>query len=41
VLDILLWVIVGAFIGWNFPQPIWAKVMQEKLQAMITKDKGK
>ena len=27
----------GAFVGWNFPQPFWAKMMQEKIQAMITK----
>ena len=37
MLDILLWVAVGAFIGWNFPQPFWAKIVQEKLQAMIAK----
>ena len=37
MLDILLWVAVGAFIGWNFPQPFWAKMMQEKIQAMIAK----
>ena len=35
MLDILLWVAVGAFIGWNFPQPFWAKMMQEKIQAII------
>jgi hypothetical protein len=32
MLDTLLWVAVGAFIGWNFPQPI-----QEKIQTMIAK----
>ena len=32
MLDILLWVAVGAFVGWNFPQPFWAKMMQEKIQ---------
>ena len=37
MLDILLWVIVGAFIGWNFPQPEFAKTMQEKLQTMFAK----
>jgi len=37
MLDILLWVAVGAFVGWNFPQPFWAKMMQEKIQAMIAK----
>jgi hypothetical protein len=38
MLDTLLWVAVGAFIGWNLPQPLWAKVIQEKLSAML---KGK
>ena len=37
MLDILLWVAVGAFVGWNFPQPEFAKKMQEKLQAMFSK----
>lgn len=31
MLDILLWVAVGAFVGWNFPQPFWAVYIQEKL----------
>jgi hypothetical protein len=39
MLDILLWIAVGAFIGWNFPQPAWAKVIQEKIQTMISKNK--
>ena len=37
MLDILLWMAVGAFIGWNFPQPSWTKLMQEKLQTMLAK----
>lgn len=37
MIDILLWIAVGAFIGWNFPQPIWAKVVQAKIQAMLAK----
>ena len=37
MVDILLWLIVGAFIGWNFPQHEFAKTMQEKLQAMFAK----
>ena len=30
MLDILLWLAIGAFVGWNFPQPEFAKTMQEK-----------
>ena len=38
MLDTLFWIIVGAFIGWNFPQPVYAKAVQEKyLQKYIDK----
>ena len=37
MLETLFWLAVGAFVGWNFPQPSWAKTMQEKIQAMIAK----
>lgn len=37
MLDILLWVAVGAFIGWNFPQPFWAKAIQSKVQDLLAK----
>lgn len=30
-MDIVFWIIVGAFIGWNFPQPFWATWAQEKV----------
>ena len=29
MLDTLFWVALGAFVGWNFPQPFWAKIIQE------------
>jgi len=25
----LVWIALGAFIGWNLPQPFWAKMVQE------------
>jgi len=28
MLEILFWVAVGAFVGWNFPQPGYAKLIQ-------------
>jgi polyferredoxin len=37
MLDILFWIAVGAFVGWNLPQPVWAKIIQEKIQAIIAK----
>jgi hypothetical protein len=38
MLDTILWIALGAFVGWNFPQPFWAKAIQAKLTALI-KDK--
>jgi hypothetical protein len=35
MLDIIFWIAVGAFIGWNFPQPFWAKIVQEKITSLI------
>ena len=34
----LFWVLVGAFVGWNFPQPWWAKFIQERVSNLL-KDK--
>jgi hypothetical protein len=39
MLDTLLWIAVGAFVGWNFPQPFWAKMIQDKIKSMINKEK--
>lgn len=35
MLEILFWVLVGAFVGWHFPEPIWAKIAKEKFLSMI------
>jgi len=37
MLDILFWIAVGAFIGWNFPQPFFAKIVQEKIKTILTR----
>lgn len=37
MLDILFWLVIGAVIGWNFPQPPWAKTIQEKAQSLFKK----
>jgi hypothetical protein len=34
MVDILFWIAVGTFIGWNFPQPFWAKFIQDKIMGM-------
>lgn len=40
MLDILLWVAVGVFVGWNFPQPFWAKAIQDKISGFFVKKNG-
>ena len=37
MLDIILYVAAGCFIGWNFPQPAYAKYIQAQVQAWFTK----
>ena len=37
MLDILFWLVIGAFLGWNLPQPFWAKMIQEKIQSLLSK----
>jgi hypothetical protein len=32
---ILFWICVGILIGWNMPQPAWAKLLQDKVVAAI------
>ena len=36
-MDTLFWLAVGAFIGWNLPQPFWARMLQTKLLDFINK----
>ena len=38
MLETLLWLAVGAFIGWNLPQPNFAKAIQAKILGLF---KGK
>lgn len=37
MLDTLLLILVGAFIGWHFPEPFWAKIIKSKLVSMFKK----
>ncbi|MGA7981112.1 MAG: hypothetical protein WCA32_12945 [Chromatiaceae bacterium] len=32
---VLFWICVGILIGWNLPQPAWAKSLQDKTVAAI------
>jgi len=35
MVDIIIWLAIGAFIGWNLPQPAWAKAIQDKVMSII------
>lgn len=37
MLETLFWLALGAFIGWNFPQPEFAKNLQEKFVSFFRK----
>ncbi len=37
MLDIIFWIAIGAFVGWNLPQPFWAKMLQDRVQTMLAK----
>jgi hypothetical protein len=37
MLDIILWILVGAFVGWHIPEPTWAKVVKEKVLSLVKK----
>jgi hypothetical protein len=37
MLETIFWVAIGAFVGWNFPQPEFAKTIQAKALAMFKK----
>ena len=38
MLETLFWLALGAFVGWNFPQPEFAKRIQVRVMAMFKKD---
>lgn len=37
MLETIFWLLVGAFIGWNIPQPEFAKTIQAKVKSLFTK----
>ena len=37
MLEALIYILIGAFIGWNLPQPSWAKNIQTKILSYIKK----
>jgi hypothetical protein len=37
MLETIFWIALGAFVGWNFPQPEFAKTIQAKILAYFGK----
>lgn len=35
----IIWIILGMFVGWNFPQPLYAKWVQAKVLDFFSKTK--
>lgn len=41
MLESLFWLLVGIVIGWNLPQPDWAKDMQDRVVKFFRELTGK
>ena len=37
MLDTIICILIGMFIGWHFPEPTWAKTIKEKVFSMLKK----
>lgn len=37
MLETIFYILIGAFVGWNFPQPFWAKIIEEKIKTILAK----
>ena len=35
MLEAIFWILVGAFVGWHFPQPEWAKALETKVRSLF------
>jgi len=35
MLETIFWILVGAFVGWHFPQPAWAKAIEDKVRSLF------
>lgn len=38
MLESLILVLIGAFIGWHFKQPKWAVLLEEKIKSVFKND---
>jgi hypothetical protein len=38
MLEAVFWFLIGAFIGWNIPQPLWAQSLQSKIKNLFKRN---
>lgn len=41
MIDIALYILLGAFIGWHFPEPSWAKAIKAKFKDFLDRQDSK
>lgn len=35
MMDMIFYIVIGMFIGWNLPQPLYAKFIQDKVLTFV------
>ena len=35
MLETIFWILIGAFVGWHFSQPTWAKMLEVKVRSIF------
>lgn len=38
MIEAIILLVIGAFVGWHFPEPQWAKTAKQKVTGMFKKD---
>lgn len=39
--DLALGILIGAFIGWHIPEPVWARVVKQRIRAWLDRQDSK
>ena len=37
MIEVIIYILIGAFVGWNLPQPSWAKNIQDRIVGLVKK----
>lgn len=41
MIDIAIYILLGAFIGWHFPEPFWARTIKTKIKEFLDRQDSK